>query len=502
MPSIPQLNLRAKTTLGVALPLLLILGSFTAIEYSRHSQTLLDNLSLLASHAGQVVEVNLRHQMLESDFDGVQELLADMGAREEFRILYILAPTGEVIFASDAEVQGMMLDNRNAECQGCHSLPASDRPASVVTTSDGERVFRSMRPIENGPACSECHEPEQRILGLLLTDISIAPLEAPLAHHLRESIVWGVGAILVTIVIVNLALNRLILRPLEGLATNIARFGQEQRLPSPPTIADDEVGRLLDTFYAMAGKVAARSAENQVLSENLHRQSIARGELLKRLITAQEDERKRIARELHDDLGQLLGGLALRLEAMERLSASDPQYAWEQLSEAQALVSEGMDRMYDLILELRPSSLDDLGLVAALRSHAQRTVNGTGIIVEFDTSGLQGRLPSEVETAFYRIFQEALNNIIRHANAGQVCVCLAQHDHNLIAEIRDDGRGFDLKTVHTNSGSQGGFGLLGIQERVNQCGGRLEIVSRPGYGVSLTVNIPLRESFVEANHEQ
>lgn len=498
MPSRPQLNLRAKVTLGVALPLLLILGAFTALEYGRHRETLLSNLSLLASHAGQVVEINLRHQMLESDFDGVQELLNDLGAREEFRVLYILDPSGEVMFASGAEGQGLLLDNRQAECQACHSLPPDERPASVVaTTAEGERVFRSMRPIENSEACSRCHDAEQRILGLLLTDISIAPLEAPLTAHLRESIGWGIGAILVAIVIVNLALDRLILRRLEELAAKMARFGQKQLLPPPAPREADEVGQLLASFQTMAEKVAARSAENQALSQNLQRQSVARGELLKRLITAQEDERKRIARELHDNLGQLLVGLALRLETLERLTVSDSQEARELLSQTQTLVSYGTNRMYDLILDLRPSSLDDLGLVAALRSHAQRTVNGTGISVEFDIGGLNGRLPPEVETILYRTIQEALNNVIRHANATHVRVGLRRRDHSLIGEIRDDGRGFDPLTAHPNADNHRGLGLLGMQERVAQCGGRLEINSQPGHGTEVTIHIPLEEPIAQ-----
>jgi signal transduction histidine kinase len=487
-----SLSLRTKTTLGVALPLLLILGAFTALEYDRHRRTLLDNLSLLASHAGQVVELNLRHQMLESDFEGVQELLDELGARQEFRILYILAPSGEIIFSSHAGDQGRLLDNREAECQACHSLPPDERPASIVATiAEGERVFRSMQPIENSPACSRCHEPEDRILGLLLTDISIGPLEAPLTAHLRESIAWGVGALLVTIVIVNVALDRLVLRRLANLAANIARFGRGEFPTAPVSHDNDEVGQLLATFQTMAEKVAARSAENQTLSDSLRRQSAARGELLNRLITAQEDERKRIARELHDNLGQLLGGLALRLEAIERLADSDPRQARELLNQTQTLVTYGTNRMYDLILDLRPSSLDDLGLAAALRSHAQRAANGTGIHVEFDTSGLSGRLPPQIETILYRIFQEALNNVIRHADATHVSVALSRRNHSVIGRICDNGRGFDPAAVRVTPDNPRGLGLLGMQERLAQCGGRLEINSQPGKGAELAVYIPL-----------
>lgn len=490
--SFARRNLRTKVTLGVVLPLLLVFGLFTTIEYFRQRALLLNNLSLLAANAGQVIENNLRHEMLRSDFEGVQELLDSIGANEAYQGLYLLDTTGEVIFAPDGTGVGSRLDNNQPDCQPCHRLSPEVRPSSiVVTTADGQRVFRSMQPIENDEACNECHDPEQKLIGVLLIDASITSIEAPLAIYLREKLMWWAATILTAVVVVNLALSRFVLGRLEKLANAISLFGHSQHPPPLDDNQTDEIGQLAEAFRIMTENVESRRKENRTLSEHVQRQSAQRGELLKRLITAQEDERKRVARELHDDMGQVFSGLAFRLEAIERDFASDPDHALQQLKQSQNIVANGTDRMYDLILALRPSALDDLGLVAALRSQAERILKQTGITFELDIKSMNGRLPPELETALYRIFQEALSNVVRHAEATKLSVTLACNDHTFEGKIEDNGRGFDLTSIQTNGDNIRGLGLLGMQERVIQCGGSMEIISNQGLGTKIRILIPL-----------
>lgn len=498
---LPALHLRAKVTLGIVLPLVLILGAFTMIEYSRHRSVVLTNLSLLASHSAQVIENNLRHQMLKSDFEELQALLDSIGATDEFRIVYLLDTSGKVIFSPNQSGNDLQLNNLQPDCQACHSLDPQDRPRSVmVTASNGERVFRSMNPIVNSPDCAQCHDPQKRLIGLLLTDISVAPFEAPLAAHLLESVLWWIGTIVVVILVVYLVIGRLVLQRLEKLALAIAGFGQGV-LPSRPTDnANDEIGQLSSAFHAMAGQVEARREENQVLSENLQRQSTQRGELLKRLITAQEDERKRVARELHDELGQALGGLAFKIRAIRQLIGSDKSRAVIELDKTGGLIEEASEQMYDLILALRPSVLDDLGLASALRAHADRLLDGTGIHFSLENSAMDCRLPSEVETALYRIFQEALHNVVRHSRASQVSMKLSFEDGVFKGEIVDNGQGFDPQNVQKNGNEPQGLGLLGIQERIGLIGGRVEIESRPGRGACICIRLPLEEVACDKPH--
>jgi signal transduction histidine kinase len=209
-----------------------------------------------------------------------------------------------------------------------------------------------------------------------------------------------------------------------------------------------------------------------------------------RLVEVQEAERRHIARELHDEIGQILTGLKLLIEA--GTLTQDVTRVHASLKEAQALVNELMTRVRDLSLDLRPISLDDLGLLPALRWHFERYIAQTGVQVVFKHSGIEGRrFASQIETAVYRVIQEALTNVARHANVDQVTVRLWADGATLEVQIEDQGSGFDPDAVL--SGSTSG-GLSGMYERVIPLGGRLIVESRPGAGTRVTAEIPLSGS--------
>ena len=485
-------SLRAKVTLGIIIPMVLMLSLFTFYEYTRHRSVQLNNLSVLASYNGQVIEETLRHSMLTSDFVGVQRILDTVGKNENFRVVYLLDTSSRVIFAPNSSGIGIQLDNHNLTCQPCHKLPPNERPSGVVVSEDdGQRVFRSMQPIENSPACSQCHDPQQRLIGLLLTDISVAPFEAAIVADLRENLLWGGSIILVSAIIANLVMGRLVIRRLERVADALASFGSSKQNLRLNTGSSDEIGQLEVDFDEMGKRIQAEEAENRALSDYLRRQTTQQQELLKKLITAQEDERKRVARELHDELGQSLSGLALHSEVIGKFINSDPDRALEQLLLTRGLINKTTQQMYELILALRPSVLDDLGLVAALHSLGKRVLNGSGITFKLDSSGLIKRLPPSIETTLYRIFQEALSNVMKHSGADQVTITLAQRDGVFEGEIMDNGHGFNLENIDREADNPHGLGLLGMQERMAQCGGSMDIISRKGEGTRIQVRIPL-----------
>ena len=476
------------------LPLVLILGIFTAIEYRRHQKGMLDNLSILASQTSLLIENSLQQSMLSSNWDELQYTLNSIGENDMLSVVYLLDKSGRVVFAPNGTGVDTRLDNRQPACQSCHKLPAAERPTSVVVTlPDGTRVFRSMNPIENREACQACHDAGEKVIGLLLTDISMTPLEAPLAADLRENLLWRGATILVVLIVANLAVSQFVLQRLKGLATAISGFSHRQIYSPLPETIQDEIGQLTRVFNTMMRRLTERESENRKLSESLQYQSTLRGELLKRLITAQEDERKRVARELHDELGQSLAGLAFQSEAMERLINADPDRALEQLAQTRSLIDETTVKMYDLILALRPSALDDLGLVAALQAQADRMLFANKISFQLDASGLSERLPPTIETNLYRIFQEALTNIVRHSEAKNVHINLYRNGGYFEGEVLDDGRGFALRTDLLNGTHPSGLGLLGMQERARQCGGEINVVSHPGEGTRIVVRIPLED---------
>lgn len=491
-------SLRAKITLGVILPLVVILGVFTVIENNRQQEVTLGHLTSSASRSARVIENSLRHAMLKSDFSEVQTVLDSINDTEDFRVVYLLDINGKIIFAPNQVGVGNQLKNTESGCITCHRLEPDTRPGSVIVTADdGQRVFRSMYPIRNSSECSNCHDPKQEIIGLLLTDIPVTPVETALKASFRENLFWWAGMILITAFIVNFSMNSLVIKRLEGLAQALQGFGQGQHDIRLESNDSDEIGQLGESFNEMGQRIETEEIENQNLSNQLRQQNIQRGELLKRLITAQEDERKRVARELHDDLGQALSALSLQVQSLERLINSNPDEVNDQLNQIRNFIAETTERMYELIIALRPSVLDQFGLVAALRNHAERFLNGSGIAFELDASDYSGRLTPDIETALYRVFQEALSNVRRHAQAEHVKITLQLKDGVFMGEIKDDGKGFDLQTVEINGQDSRGLGMLSIQERIAQYSGQVEILSRPGRGTAISIRLSTAEAIYD-----
>jgi len=214
----------------------------------------------------------------------------------------------------------------------------------------------------------------------------------------------------------------------------------------------------------------------------------ARTELLTRLVFAQEDERRRIAREMHDHFGEQLTALGLGIRALK--DAGDGQAEWFRRVDALEDVAQQLDRGVDhLVWELRPTALDDLGLRAALANYVQDWSRRVGVRADLHASGLStDRLTSEVETTLYRIAQEALNNIAKHAQAESVDVILDRRADFVSLIIEDDGVGFEPE----NGGApRQGFGLLGMQERASLVGATVQIESAAGEGTTIIVRMPI-----------
>jgi signal transduction histidine kinase len=242
------------------------------------------------------------------------------------------------------------------------------------------------------------------------------------------------------------------------------------KLGPDPRFSDNDL-RLAETF-------GSRAAVAVDLSGRVARDA------LRRVVAAQELERHRLARELHDETGQALTSVLLGLRAVEQKAADEELR--RAIGEVRELVVATLQDVRRLAVELRPKALDDFGLVAALERLVQTFSEQSGIAVEFEAALGSERLPAEVETALYRIVQESLTNVIKHAQAGHVSVLLTRRNGAAAAVIEDDGRGFDHSTVR-----DGGFGLEGMRERVQLLDGRIEIESSPGSGTTLVVEVPI-----------
>lgn len=236
-----------------------------------------------------------------------------------------------------------------------------------------------------------------------------------------------------------------------------------------PRFSDDDL-RLAETF-------AARAAVAVELSHRVAQDAF------RRVVQAQELERRRLARELHDETGQALTSILLGLKPLEEALADHPARAG--LAELREQVVSALQDVRRLAVELRPSVLDDFGVVAALERLAETFGEQTGIRVDFHSALGEARLPSDVETALYRVVQESLTNIAKHANAHNVSVSVARRDNAVAATIEDDGAGFDPRSVRED-----GIGLIGMRERLALIDGRLHVESRRGVGTTIVAEVP------------
>jgi PAS domain S-box-containing protein len=215
-----------------------------------------------------------------------------------------------------------------------------------------------------------------------------------------------------------------------------------------------------------------------------------------RLLQTQERERRSIARELHDEIGQSLTSVQLSLQAIEPSLAEEGTRAM--LQDSMATIEQTLQQVRDLSLTLRPSVLDDFGLVPALKWLINRSQRA-GLIIDLDADPFEGRPPVEIETACFRVVQEALTNTIRHAQAHRVTIEVRQAEQELRLKVQDDGKGFDARDSLERATGGASLGLLGMQERASLAGGQLEIESAPGHGTVICARFPFapRTPYVE-----
>ena len=259
-------------------------------------------------------------------------------------------------------------------------------------------------------------------------------------------------------------------------------------------IASHETHKFSPEDIQLLESIAAQIAiaiENAKLHQEVQHKEEVRGELLREIFSIQEEERRRIARELHDETSQSLASLAASLEAALRVLPASADKVKARLRKAQALSISVLDEINKLIYELRPTLLDDLGLVAATRWLADNHLGGAGVTVDFKSVGRERRLPPQVETALFRVIQEAISNIARHAHAKNASIRLHFKRSVVSVNVRDDGSGFDVKEAVGSKDRPRGLGLVGMKERVGLVNGTLNIRSYPGGGgTEIDIEIP------------
>ncbi len=237
-------------------------------------------------------------------------------------------------------------------------------------------------------------------------------------------------------------------------------------------------------------RVRDRTAELAAANEELRAHRDQLRALSAKAMTIREEEARRIARELHDEVGQSLTSLLLRLQGIEEMPSLEA--GRQMAAELRPLVARTLGEVHNLIKAIRPGVLEDLGLAVALDRYVRGYAAATGLRVDFCAPGFEARrLPAEIETALFRIAQEALTNAARHAQAQTVSVTLTDREEAAVLVVEDDGRGFDAEAVRHSRGRPDRLGLLGMEERASLLGGKFTLESRAGRGTTVVVEIPL-----------
>jgi two-component system sensor histidine kinase UhpB len=301
-----------------------------------------------------------------------------------------------------------------------------------------------------------------------------------------EGVRWPAVAVMLVVgfagsVLINAAVLKLALQPLHALEKTVDHVatGDLSARAQRVLFRDPDVERLAETLNAML----------DVLQE--HRQLLQK--MSEQVLAAQEDERKRIARELHDETAQSLTTLLIRLKILEKSRTAEDMRG--QIDELRELTAQTLEAVRMLAVELRPATLDDLGLLAALESYTDSYRSRMPIHVTFSTDGFQDRdprLPPQIELVLYRVVQEALTNVAKHASAADVRVELVRDPDQVVAWVTDDGDGFNVEEMMRSR--ERGLGLFGMQERLALVRGQLVIDSAPGRGTRINARVPLHLS--------
>lgn len=300
-----------------------------------------------------------------------------------------------------------------------------------------------------------------------------------LLGDVRLVFLFSFAGILITL-FVNYVIIKSALTPLRELGDALKQEDIE-KIEIPEELEkyeDQDIHRLVTTVNEMLTRLEKRASQLKAVSE--------------RAIHAQEEERIRIARSLHDDTAQMISMLIINLERIQEMISPDDSELLRQVNESHQTATLLLEDLRKVIWDLRPSILDDLGLAPAIRWYAQTNLKERGVQVEMKGGIGAMRLPSHLETMLFRILQEAVSNILRHANASKVIINLRPKDEQVVLEIQDNGRGFDVQKATGEALTRKQFGLLGMQERVSLVNGTLKVDSIPGEGTTLRVDVPLR----------
>ncbi len=471
-----------KIAAGVVGTVALLFAIYVVWDYQLHRSQFVADLQESASSLSKVISDGLiRVEMAGHHPELLQPSIEQFASDPCIAGIYLLDKRGVVRFSSRPAWNGRRLHVDDAGCRTCH-VAGKHPPGSTFVEESGTQLLRSVVAIENRQECRRCHSAAGSLIGVLVVDLGTERMKSRLRTVLSEMLIKAAMTILAILLVLGVLMRRLVITRLKKLTAAAGTLVEERDEPAPRALdGSDEIGQLGAAFNRM---LTSLEQYRRDVKEKEH----ARALLLGKIVRIQEEERKRISRELHDHVGQSLSALLLALRDDDETLQDENGRNHELGVRIRGLI----DEVHQLAWEMRPSILDDYGLDSALQTYVDDTAKLCGVAIDYQFSSHPSadRLPGWVEVTLYRVAQEALTNVVRHSQAKRASVVLLRQTNCVILLIEDDGCGFDLGSPHNG---HKGLGLVGMRERVNLCGGSCTIQSALQSGTTVRINIPLVE---------
>lgn len=470
--------------MGIVILFVSLLGITVIMETRSHMQHILrEQLEQRGLAIASDVAARSTNPMLVGDSFSLYEIVQGLPSHyEDIRYLIIFNNNKDIILHTFSEgiPSGLL---------SLHMIPDTDLTNQTMSFDSNEgEILDITVPIAEGKV---------GWLRLGMSEVSI-----------RDSIDQLSQLLLFTTIIISLLgilgamlISHLVTKPIRDLATASQGIALGDYSLRVSTQGADEITDLGQHFNKMASSIELYTMERETLVEELKSKEAIRQELLKKVISAQEDERKRISRELHDGTSQSLTSLTLSLKYLSEQDES--QHNPAMISELKDLASSTLKEVHRIAVELRPTVLDDMGLVPAIERFVNSFKRQYRLDVDLHVlNRLESRLPNEVEITLYRIVQEALTNIAKYAQAPNSSIVLEIRPEFINLIVEDDGIGFDVDRILKSAAKENHLGIAGMMERTALLGGKFTIESSPGMGTSIYVRIPMERSRVNGTTNQ
>ena len=383
-----------------------------------------------------------------------------------------------------------LIDNQQPMVGACHQCHVGEDTGDVHQVDE----VLAFAPLSSAPWGVAIRQPSSKVM---------API-----NRLRQQLLLGGGAVLIAaLLLISWFVTRHITRPIQALDAASAQFASGNLDVPIAHDGADEIAQLTTNLENMRVRLEAtledrrrwnESLENMVterarrlsvVNEQLQGKEAMVSQLLGKVLSAQEEERARLARDLHDVIGQSLTAIIMTTAAVEDSLPVENVTGKEKLANVRIISTQALQDLRNLIFNLRPETLDDLGLVLALRIQTKESLEPIGVRVRLRSTGLKDRLPPQVEISVFRVVQEAITNIARHAEASEATILLTRKDGKLIVRVEDDGVGFNPEQLMGENHM--GWGLSGMEERISLLGGKFYLGSQPGKGTIVLAEVPL-----------